>query len=406
MMQQVEFEGSLGHKLAARLDMPVGEPRAYALFAHCFTCGKDIKAASRIAEALTRAGYAVLRFDFTGLGMSEGEFANTNFTSNVGDLIAAADYMRSNRQAPTILIGHSLGGSAVIHAARHINEVRAVATIGAPFDVAHVEAHFSHKRETILEHGEAEIKLAGRPFRIQRQFIEDLETQNMADQLYALGKALLILHSPVDNMVGIENAGEIFRHAKHPKSFISLDNADHLLTRSKDAEYAAATIAAWATRYLPVDAYDAAQTGDDAHTVIVQSATRNGFEQRIRTGRHNLRADEPEHMGGQDNGPDPYALLGSALGACTAMTLQIYARHKELPLESVEVAIDHDKLHAQDCDNCETQTGKIDRFTRYITIHGDQLSDDQRKRLVEIADKCPVHKTLTSEVVITTQDKD
>lgn len=401
-MHRIEFNGALGHKLAARLDMPAGHPRAYALFAHCFTCGKDIRAAAKIADALTRSGYAVLRFDFTGLGMSEGEFANTNFTSNVADLIAAADYMRENFEPPNILIGHSLGGAAVIHAARQIAEVRAVATIGAPFDVTHVEQHFAHERDEILEHGEAEVKLAGRPFRIQRQFIADLEQQNMADQLANLKKALLVMHSPIDTMVGIENAGEIFTHAKHPKSYISLDNADHLLTRAKDAEYAANTIAAWATRYLP-QPVEHTDTGD--YTVIVRNSTPDKLQQNIQAGKHTLVADEPASMGGDDSGPDPYTLLTSALGACTSMTLQMYARHKQLPLEAIEVYLKHDKIHAEDCEACETATGKVDCFTRHIVIHGDDLSADQRKRLVEIADKCPVHKTLEGEVRIETDEK-
>ena len=403
-MHKIEFEGALGHRLAARLDAPAGRPRAYALFAHCFTCGKDIKAAARIAEALMYAGYAVLRFDFTGLGKSEGEFANTNFSSNVADLIAAADYMRAELEAPHILIGHSLGGSAVIHAARQIEEVRAVATIGAPFDVSHVEENFADKREEILETGEAEVKLAGRPFKIQRQFIDDLAKQNMAEQLDKLRKALLVLHSPIDNMVGIENAGEIFSHAKHPKSYISLDNADHLLTRPKDAAYAANTIAAWATRYLPEHEDDDSESLEN-YSVIVRNSTQDRLQQNIRAGQHTLVADEPTGMGGDDTGPDPYKLLNSALGACTAMTLQIYAQHKELPLEGVEVYINHDKIHAEDCQKCETSSGKLDQFTRHIVIHGDDLNNEQRKRLIEIADKCPVHKTLTGEVTIETAEK-
>ncbi|HYD63542.1 MAG TPA: alpha/beta fold hydrolase [Noviherbaspirillum sp.] len=249
-MQRTEFTGADGQKLAARLDTPDGEIRAVALFAHCFTCGKDIFAASRIAQALTEHGIAVLRFDFTGLGASEGEFANTNFSSNLADLVAAANHLRATLRAPDILIGHSLGGAAVLAAAADIPEARAVVTVGAPSDPSHVTGLFRDHLDRIQEEGEAEVQLAGRPFKIKRQFLIDAQEQKLSGKIAQLRRALLVMHSPRDTTVGIENALHIFTAAKHPKSFISLDDADHLLTRKSDAVYVANLIAAWSERYV------------------------------------------------------------------------------------------------------------------------------------------------------------
>ena len=244
------FPGANGAMLAARLDSPDGAVRAYALFAHCFTCGKDVFAASRIAQALTDHGIAVLRFDFTGLGASEGDFANTNFSSNIADLRAAAAYLRVHHAAPQILIGHSLGGAATLAVAGDIPEARAVVTIAAPSDPSHVMHLFGAQADTIAAEGEAQVRLAGRPFRIRQQFLDDIADQALQPKIAALRKALLVMHAPGDTTVDIDNAMRIFQAARHPKSYISLDDADHLLTRREDAVYVANLIAAWSGRYL------------------------------------------------------------------------------------------------------------------------------------------------------------
>jgi uncharacterized OsmC-like protein/alpha-beta hydrolase superfamily lysophospholipase len=398
--ERFDFPNARGEKLAAVLDLPEGAPRATALFAHCFTCGKNVVAAKRIADALTALGIAVLRFDFTGIGSSEGEFANTTFSSNVADLIAAADHLRKTRQAPSLLIGHSLGGAAVLAAADAVAEARAVVTIAAPSDPAHVVHLFKDKLDAIGEQGEVEVALAGRPFRIRREFLDDIAEQKLTDRIAKLRKALLIFHSPTDDTVGIENASHIFAAAKHPKSFISLPGADHLLTRRSDAVYVANVLAAWADRYL--DAAPAPEASADAPRKVIVTETGGGkFQQTIAVGPHRLTADEPVAAGGLDSGPGPYDLLLAGLGACTSMTLRIYAEHKKLPLERVSVTLSHSKIHAQDCEECETREGKIDRIERAITLTG-ELSDEERARLLEIADKCPVHRTLHSEINIRT----
>ncbi|MCE2509393.1 MAG: alpha/beta fold hydrolase [Alphaproteobacteria bacterium] len=399
--EKIVFEGAHGLKLAARLDRPQGPVKAYALFAHCFTCTKDIFAASRIAGALAENGIAVLRFDFTGLGSSEGEFENTNFTSNVKDLVAAADYLRETVEAPRILIGHSLGGAAVLVAAGRIQEAVAVATIGAPSSPEHVSHLFEGGLDAIAEKGEAEVHIAGRPFRIQKHFLDDIASQNLEPAIGSLKKALLVFHSPVDQTVGIENAQAIFVAAKHPKSFISLDDADHLLSRKKDAIYVAETLSAWAMRYLDDRAAEkqASGTKAPAGTVLVTEAETGGFANVVQAGRHQLAADEPADVGGTDTGPSPYEFLLAGLGACTSMTLRMYADRKKWPLEKVTVRLRHQKVYAKDRQNCETKEGKIDEIERDIVIEG-PLDAEQRKRLLEIADKCPVHRTLDSEIRI------
>jgi uncharacterized OsmC-like protein/alpha/beta superfamily hydrolase len=404
--EKVTFAGSQGATLAGRLELPDGEPVAYALFAHCFTCTKDIFAAGRIAESLARHGIAVLRFDFTGLGASGGDFAHTNFTSNVDDLVKAADFLRVKYMPPKILIGHSLGGAATLAAAHRISEAVAVATIGAPADPAHAVHLLTDKREEIETRGEAEVLLAGRPFRIKKQFLEDIAMQNNATALADLGKALLIFHAPRDQIVGIENAGLIFQAARHPKSFVSLDDADHLLTRRADAIYVADVLAAWATRYIgsrgvPVSEPVAPEEG---RVVVRELGADPGhglsrLAQEILVGRHRLAADEPASAGGSDTGPNPYDLLLAALGACTSMTLRLYADHKQWPLEGTTVHLSHAKIHAADCADCETKEGKIDRIEREIELRG-PLDTAQRQRLLEIAEKCPVHRTLHSEIKI------
>jgi uncharacterized OsmC-like protein/alpha-beta hydrolase superfamily lysophospholipase len=401
--ERFDFPNAKGEKLAAVLDLPDGTPRAYALFAHCFTCGKNVVAAKRIADALTALGIAVLRFDFTGIGSSEGEFSNTTFSSNVGDLVAAADHLRKMRQAPALLIGHSLGGAAVLAAAASVAEARAVVTIAAPFDPAHVTHLFKDKLDAIGTEGEVEVALAGRPFRIRREFLDDVAQHKLTEHIGGLHKALLIFHAPTDDTVGVENAAQIFTAAKHPKSFISLAGADHLLTKRSDAVYVANVLAAWAERYL--DAGPTAVAGEAQPRQVVVTETGVGkFQQSVVIGPHRLTADEPVAAGGLDSGPGPYDLLLSALGACTSMTMRLYADHKKLPLDRVSVSLTHAKIHAQDCEECETKEGKIDRIERAITMTG-SLSDEQRARLMEIADKCPVHRTLHSEINIRTKEQ-
>jgi uncharacterized OsmC-like protein/alpha-beta hydrolase superfamily lysophospholipase len=401
--ERFNFSNAKGEQLAATLDLPLGVPDAYALFAHCFTCGKDILAAKRIAERLAGAGIAVLRFDFTGLGGSEGEFANTGFSSNVEDLVAAADHLRATRLAPAILIGHSLGGAAVLAAASRISEARAVVTIAAPFDPSHVTGLFKEQIDNIRERGVVEVALAGRPFRISREFLDDVAERKLYDDVTNLRKALLVFHSPTDNTVGIDSASQIFTTAKHPKSFVSLAGADHLLSKKSDAIYVANVIAAWAERYLDKPA-EAVKAESEPGVVLVRETGGGKFQQEIVSGAHRLLADEPVAVGGLDSGLSPYNLLLAALGACTAMTLRLYAEHKKLPLERVTVRLTHNKIHATDCENCETKDGMLDRIDRNITLEG-ALDADQRKRLLEIADKCPVHRTLESEIETRTFDR-
>ena len=394
--EKIEFTNSFGQTLAARLDRPIAPPRAYALFAHCFTCSKDVLAAKRIATALAEQGIAVLRFDFTGLGGSEGDFANTDFSSNVDDLVAAAGYLREAHGAVDILIGHSLGGAAVLAAAARIPEAAAVATIGAPCDPEHVAALLSDKRAEIEERGEAEISLGGRTFRITRRFLEDIGQHPMSEAIGNLGKALLVMHGPLDTVVGIDNASRIFAAAKHPKSFVSLHQADHLLGKRADSAYVAAVLAAWASRYVDDEAASPSLNAAPG-TVTVAESGDGPLSQVINASGHPLRADEPEAQGGHDTGPSPYDFLLAGLGACTSMTLRLYARRKGWPLEKVTVTLNHDKIHARDCADCETKEGRLDRIERAIQLEG-PLDPEQRARLMEIADRCPVHRTLHGEV--------
>ena len=403
--ERFQFTGGDGHELAATLDRPDGDPVAFALFAHCFTCGMNVLAARRIAAALAEKGIALLRFDFTGLGASEGEFANSTFSSNVDDLVRAADHLRNTYQAPALLIGHSLGGAAMLAAADRIPEAKAVVTIGAPADPAHVTGLFRERIADIRKHGEIEVQLAGRPFRIKREFLDDIAEHNLAQKIAHLRKALLVMHAPTDNTVGIDNATRIFVAAKHPKSFVSLADADHLLSDTRDAAYVAHVIAAWMERYIDVAPATAAEAGAQPRQVVVQETRQGKFQQQVSVGPHRLIADEPASVGGQDTGPNPYDLVLSGLGACTAMTMRMYADRKSLPLDRVTVTLRHSKIHAEDCEACETATGLLDRIERIIAIEG-ELDPEQRARLMEIADKCPVHKTLTSEIHIVTRAAD
>ncbi len=403
--EKFDFRGTGGIALSGRLESPDGAPVAYAVFAHCFTCGKDARAATRIARKLAALGIATLRFDFTGLGGSEGELANAGFTSNVEDLVAAADHLRGTRMAPALLVGHSLGGAAVLAAASRIPEVKAVATIGAPFDAAHVLHLFGDRLPTVKKSEAAEVEIGGRAFRIGSSFVEDLTRQDQGGRIESLRRAILILHAPGDTTVGIDNASQIFLKARHPKSFVSLDGADHLLTNSRDAEYAASVIAAWASRYVGSDTGTAQPTAADTPAgakVVVEETGKGKFQNQIRIGRHTLLADEPVSFGGLDSGPGPYDFLLAGLGACTAMTIRLYADKKGWPLRRVRVSLDHDKVHATDCSDCETREGKVDEIVKTITLEGD-LDAEQRQRMIEIADKCPVHRTLHSEIKIRTK---
>ena len=398
--QNVAFPNETGQTLAGRLHLPRGPFRGAALFAHCFTCSKDITAAKRIAESLSRSGLAVLRFDFTGLAQSEGDFAQTSFHTNLSDLKAAASFMSGqsfglHNLAPQLLIGHSLGGAAVLAAAPEIASVTGIVTIGAPAEPAHVLHLVEQDVDTILAAGRAEVNIGGRPFQIGAEFVTDLQTRLSTDHIKRLSCDLLILHAPRDAIVGIDNAAAIFTAAKHPKSFISLDRADHLLSKTEDSQFAADMISAWARRCLgePVKATRASEGEVDVNT-----SSDGDFAQDILAGEHNLRADEPVSVpGGLNTGPAPYDFLLAGLGACTAMTLKMYARRKSWPLEDVEVQLSHAKIHQQDT----LAASRLDQMSRQIKLTG-PLDDAQRAQLMQIADKCPVHKTLEAGVQIQT----
>ena len=398
--ERFQFTGEGGHQLAAALDQPDGAIQAYALFAHCFTCGKDVLAAKRIATALTARGIAVLRFDFTGLGSSEGDFANSTFSSNVADLVHAADHLRATRTAPAILIGHSLGGAAILAAAGRIPDAKAVVTIAAPSDPAHVTHLFRDRIEDIRSQGKVEVQLAGRAFHIKREFLDDIAEHGLMAHVAKLHKALLVMHSPTDDTVGIDNATSIFVAAKHPKSFVSLSGADHLLSNKRDSVYVADVIAAWAERY--VEPLPAANLGEAPRNVVVRETRNSKFQQTVTAGPHQMLADEPVAAGGQYSGPGPYDFVLAGLGACTSMTMRMYADRKSLPLKRITVTLAHKKIHAEDCAECETREVMLDQIDRVISIEG-ALDAEQRKRLMEIADKCPVHRTLTSEIRIVTK---
>ena len=391
--ERFTFPGATGADLAARLDLPAEAPVATALLAHCFTCGKDTIATRRISARLTAAGFAVLRFDFTGLGQSGGAFETTTFRSNVEDLEAAAQALADRGLAPDLLIGHSLGGAAVLRAAGRIASVRAVVTIGAPFDPGHVTHNFEDAIEVIERDGAGDVLLGGRPVRIGRDFLRDVSATRLEADIAALKPALLVLHAPRDETVSIDNAAEIFTRAKHPKSFITLDDADHLLTRPEDADYAATVIGAWAARYLDLPPPPLPKSTPEG-VVRVSEADPDGFLQDIQSGAaHHALADEPLAFGGTNRGMSPYGFVAAGLGACTSMTLRMYARQKGWPLTHVSVDVTHDKQHAADAQAGAAAGAKVDVFTRKIRLEGD-LDDSQRARLLEIADKCPVHRTL------------
>ncbi|WP_339488091.1 bifunctional alpha/beta hydrolase/OsmC family protein [Pseudomonas sp. EL_65y_Pfl2_R95] len=401
---KVEFAGSSGQQLAGLLELPnsLQPVRYYALFAHCFTCGKDIAAASRISRELADQGIAVLRFDFTGLGNSDGDFANTNFTSNVEDLVAAAKMLEAEYAAPKLIIGHSLGGAAVLSAVDKIPSLQAVATIAAPSTAHHVQHLFASSKAEIEAQGEAKVKLGFREFSIKKQLIEDLDQYADLQHITRLRRPLIIFHSPIDDTVAVEEAAKIFTAAKHPKSFISLDKADHLLSKKEDARYVAKTLAAWAERYIEVPVTESVATAlEDGHVLVTELDKK--FLRGLYTNRYSLVSDEPKSVGGSNLGPTPYALLLMSLGACTSMTIRMYAERKGIPLEDIDIRLVHDRVHAEDCAACEGREGKLERIQRYITFKGEQLTEAHIESMLKIANRCPVHKTLESDPVITTE---
>ena len=397
MRTKVEFP-SQGQNLAGLLETPDQAIRAYVLFAHCFTCGKDIAAASRISRFLVQHGFAVFRFDFTGLGNSDGDFANTNFSSNTEDLLSAARFLEAHYQAPELLIGHSLGGAAVLSMAAQLPDVKAVVTIAAPFEASHVEHNFDAHLESIETDGQAKVSLGSREFTIKKQFLDDLRSQT-TDHIKHLNKALLVFHSPVDLTVDISDAEKIYKAAKHPKSFVSLDTADHLLTKAIDSEYVAQTISGWASRYIPITKTKA-PTLASGHVMV--SELDHKFQQEIFTDNHHWYADEPTKMGGQNSGPDPYEHLLAALGACTAMTIRMYATHKKIPLEHVEVSLSHERNYLEDAEKSDNIDSKIEALIRKIQLIG-PLNKMEKNRLLEIADRCPVHRTLHNNPHVVTK---
>lgn len=399
-LKKIEILNKQGEKLAAKLQLPTSQKvLQYALFAHCFTCNKNLTAIKHITRALNQSGIGVLTFDFTGLGDSEGSFEETNFSSNIEDLISVSDYLKDNLKAPELIIGHSLGGAAAIVASSRIDSIKAVATIGAPSSTTHVSHLFSEDIEKIKSNGVAEVSIGNRPFTVKKQFLKDIESNNLKNILSKNSKPILILHSPIDETVGINNAAELYQTAHHPKSFISLDTANHLLTDSADSLYAGQMIANWATRYIDTTTDEKISSNQQ---VAIRLQHDGGFTTEIKSGNHFLLADEPESVGGNNLGPSPYDLVLSGLGACTAMTLKMYADRKKWDLGEINIELNHSKDYAKDCETCENGNSKIDIIEKVIYISGD-LDEKQKARLLEIADKCPVHKTLHSEVKVETR---
>lgn len=399
-IHKVSFTNKDEEQLAGRLELPLNqEPHNFAIFAHCFTCTKNLTAIKNIGRALTDAGFGVLRFDFTGLGESEGDFENTNFSGNVEDLVEAATFLEKNYRAPTLLIGHSLGGAAAIFAANKVSSIKAVAVINSPSDPSHVKHLLKDSAHEITKNGKAKVNLGGMDFTIKKQFLDDLKNKSLIDVVSNFKKALLILHSPQDKTVGIKNAEEIYKAARHPKSFVSLDGVDHLLSKKEDSKYVGQVIAGWASRYVEIPPVEAIKSKSK---VAASLNDDEKFTTHLKLGDHYFIADEPTSFGGNNFGPSPYEFLSAGLAACTVMTIQMYARRKNWKVENVTCHINYSKDHAVDCEHCEEDSAKIDTFTREIKLTGN-LSEEQKIKLLQIADKCPVHKTLhTKTQIITT----
>lgn len=401
------FENARGLELSARLERPDGPVHATAVFAHCFTCSKDLKAARRLSTTLAGRGIAVLSFDFTGLGASDGTFEESTFTNDVDDLVAAADYLEESLAAPSLLVGHSLGGAAVLMAAPKIDSVRAVATIGAPADVGHVIDLFADDVATIDAVGSAEVVLSGRHFTIGKQFVDDLRAIELTDVVARLRVAKLFLHAPLDNTVGLDNAQRLYAAARHPKSFVGLDGADHLLTDAASARYAADVIATWAQRHLPdvpdlVDeAWPMPPAEGDYGDRGARSTTTSPLQADVVTRGFALRADEPESSGGGETGPTPYDYLAAGLASCTTMTIEMYVARKGWPMTAAHTEVTFDRVHADDCRECQHGDGHIEKFTRVVRVEGD-LTDEQRERILSIANRCPVHRTLEGTIEVHT----
>ncbi|WP_372919533.1 alpha/beta fold hydrolase [Salegentibacter sp.] len=399
--KKVKFKNKNGEELMGYLELPLNQdPHNFVLFAHCFTCNKNFFAAKNISRSLASAGYGVLRFDFTGLGESEGDFSDTNFSGNIQDLVAAAEFLKEEHQAPGLLVGHSLGGAAVLYAAKQIASVKAVATVAAPSTIKHVEGLLRSNIDEIEKSGIASVNIGGRSFDVKKQFLDDIRQHDLSTYLNDLKRALLILHSPQDPIVGIKNAEELYVAAKHPKSFISIDGASHLMEAEDDAVYAGEMIATWAKRYLPIEEEVPLESESD----VVANLGSSGYTTQMKAGKHHFISDEPIKVGGKDFGPTPYQLVSAGLAACTSMTLHMYARRKKWLLENVETHVSYSREHASDCESCEDKDAKIDTFKREIVIKG-ELDEKQKKRLMEIADKCPVHKSLTTQNHIPTSLK-
>ena len=399
--QKLEIKNSRGNSLYATLELPSNQrPHAYAIFAHCFTCSSTLIAAKNISRSLTNHGIGVVRFDFTGLGRSGGEFSDSHFSGNVQDLLDVHAFIKENYMAPTLLVGHSLGGAAVIDAASRLEDVKAVATIGAPSSVEHTKKHFSHRIDEIPAKGEIEVDIGGRPFKINKEFVEGFESTDLLKIVHDLRKPILIMHAPFDKTVEIKSAQDLFLNAFHPKSFVSLDGADHLLSDKQDSIYAGDVIGSWVKRYFPVDNETALDTKNE-QLVGHLNLLEDNFTTAIQTSSHCITADEPTDAGGDDFGPSPYDLLSASLAACTAMTLKLYAQRKEWNLEEVYVYISHSKRHINDLGE-ENEKGRyLDHISKKMELIGD-LTEEQKEKLMEIASKCPVHKTLKSEVLIET----
>ncbi len=403
--EKITITSDAGHELSGALELPTGLVRGAALFAHCFTCTKQSRAAVAVSRALAREGIATLRFDFTGLGGSEGEFGQAGFAADVADLVAAAEDLLDRFARPVLLVGHSLGGAAVLAAADDlgVDKVAAIATIAAPSDVPHVLDNIDGDIAAIREGGSGQVTIGGREFHLSREFLDRVENVDLLDEVAKLRKPLLFLHSPTDDVVGIEHASALFGAAKHPKSFVSLDGADHLLLDEGDADFAARVIAGWAHRYLPLR--DDWPMPDDG---VVAKTGHGKFGTEVHTRTHRFIADEPASYGGDDTGPTPYDLLNAALGTCTAMTMKMYADRKGWPLEGVTVEVTHERRHKDECDHAEAmeEGTQMQALNRRIEMMSDALDADQRAKLIEIADKCPVHRTLEGKLHVHTQSAD